>query len=623
MAPSNIKDLLTAFSPRSEYFAISSGDGRVKVWDTLKGHLQTEFSNIVSNETSGSLFPKSNERGHLSLDYKCMQWVQLGNKKKRKSGNLLLVLGTGSGDVLALDVSSGTIKWKVNDCHPGGVSSVAFSKQGYIYTGGVDGTICQLDVSSGNLLGKLQAFTRAVSSLAISPDGSKLAAAASQLKVFNCSDNKKIQKFSGHPVGVRCITFSDNGKYILSAGIGEKFIALWKINGKKKQSATCVLSMKHPPIYLTSKLIDSDKANNSSFCVLALSETGLCYYWQEKTPEELKFCKPSKISTSIDQDNLSSILSAKIQGVLSPASVMILFACGSVVKPVFEKSSVEVGVDVNFSGRHEGVLLPSRHSSSSGKELSVKVDVTSLDRANAEDATMPIAKFYDSQEKKRKSLRTDTAEFMNESSIYTKDESRSKGDEVTLCLEERLKSAGILCDGNEIKFSKPNVVTSLTPDHGNDPYCLVGTSLPAKKVKSIVLSMSPPDALKILEALLIMWRARSVDEKLVLPWISCILVCHGHFIASRGSSFHLLSTLSKMSGAKSAAIRSLLQLSGRLQLFSTQAGSGNTNKEPEFNRADESDVEDDDVDDVIYGADENMSESSSDDEDDGSEMQEL
>jgi U3 small nucleolar RNA-associated protein 5 len=31
----------------------------------------------------------------------------------------LLVLGTGSGDVLALDVSAGQLKWSVSDCHPG------------------------------------------------------------------------------------------------------------------------------------------------------------------------------------------------------------------------------------------------------------------------------------------------------------------------------------------------------------------------------------------------------------------------------------------------------------------------------------------------------------------------
>lgn len=31
-------------------------------------------------------------------------------------------------------------------------------------------------------------------------DGKILATAAGQLKTFNCSDNKKIQKFPGHPV---------------------------------------------------------------------------------------------------------------------------------------------------------------------------------------------------------------------------------------------------------------------------------------------------------------------------------------------------------------------------------------------------------------------------------------
>lgn len=38
-------------------------------------------------------------------------------------------------------------------------------------------------------------------------DGKMLATAAGQLKTFNCSDHRKMQKFSGHPVSV--IQFSD------------------------------------------------------------------------------------------------------------------------------------------------------------------------------------------------------------------------------------------------------------------------------------------------------------------------------------------------------------------------------------------------------------------------------
>lgn len=34
----------------------------------------------------------------------------------------------------------------------------------------------------------------------LTSDGKLLATAAAQLKIFNCSDRKKMQKFSGHPV---------------------------------------------------------------------------------------------------------------------------------------------------------------------------------------------------------------------------------------------------------------------------------------------------------------------------------------------------------------------------------------------------------------------------------------
>lgn len=40
-------------------------------------------------------------------------------QRKRKHASSLLVLGTGSGDVLALDVSAGQLAWRISDCHPG------------------------------------------------------------------------------------------------------------------------------------------------------------------------------------------------------------------------------------------------------------------------------------------------------------------------------------------------------------------------------------------------------------------------------------------------------------------------------------------------------------------------
>jgi len=50
----------------------------LQIWDTLKGQLQTEFADITANDALG--VRSESERGHLSLDYKCMKWVQLESK---------------------------------------------------------------------------------------------------------------------------------------------------------------------------------------------------------------------------------------------------------------------------------------------------------------------------------------------------------------------------------------------------------------------------------------------------------------------------------------------------------------------------------------------------------------
>ena len=62
-----------------------------------------------------------------------------------------------------------------------------------------------------------------------------------QSKISNSSDHKKIRKFSGHPEVVRCMIFTDDGEYILSSALGERYIVVWRIDGMEKQSASCVL----------------------------------------------------------------------------------------------------------------------------------------------------------------------------------------------------------------------------------------------------------------------------------------------------------------------------------------------------------------------------------------------
>ncbi|KAL0888137.1 hypothetical protein Bca101_012120 [Brassica carinata] len=629
----NIKDVLTSFSPALDYLALSTGDGRIKIWDTVKGQVQTEFADIASAEETNIY--TSGGKGHLSVDYTCMKWLSLERKKKRKLGTSILVLGTGGGDVLALDVASGQLKWRISDCHPGGVNAVSSStKASCIYSGGADGMVCEIDPHSGNLIRKFKASTKSVSSLSVSPDyniylptadvfavfcfllivdGKILATASAQLKTFKCSDLKKIQKFTGHPGGVRCVAFTEDGKYILSSAVGERYIAVWKTDGAKKQSASCVLALEHPPVFVDSW----GETDEKGLYVLAISEVGVCYFWYGSNAEELSNAKPTKValatgdSSSLKQHkgSLPTIFAAKLQGILKPGSANAFIASGLLVKPSFQKMVLQFGNDLVLNASKSGILLPIAQSVSKSKKGQAVNKVTTLDRAHAEDALLPIARVADLHEKKSvhpHSSDKDTDMFDQSQADYVE----------TFSMEDKLRSLGILKGTDE-----PSSLSSASVIDGLD----LEAHLPPKKLKSAVLAMEPSTAFKTLEAMVAMWQTRYL-----LPWIYSIMVNHSHYIMSQEpKNQQLLITLQKITKSRGTALQQLLQLSGRLQLVTAQinkaAGNGTHTTVHEQEIDESEDEEEDDVEEHFYNEKDNDSDLSSDDgkDEDDTLMEEI
>lgn len=626
MGSSNIRDLLTAFSPSMDLFAISAGDGRIKIWNTVKDQVQTEFTDMVGSEEMSILAKPERERGHLSVDYTCIKWFSVERKKKRKLGCSLLILGTGSGDVLALDVSAGQLKWRVSDCHPGGASAISFSRNGSgVYTAGSDGMVCQIDPLTGNLLGKFKASTKALSSMSVSPDGNLIATAAGQLKTFGSSDHKKMQKFSGHPGAVRCMTFSEDGKHILSSAVGERYIAVWRVGGSKKQSASCVLAMDHPAVFLDSRCVNSEGDDGAGLDILAISENGVCYFWFGLNIEQLQNAKPTKIS--ISSEDISSknykgalpiIFAARLQGSAQPASGQVFVAYGSLVKPSFQKILVHYGTDVKLSSSSDGVLLPTTQSLvKSKKGRDAKSGVVALDRANAEDALLPIPKVYEGRNR-NKTLSVDPDERKPDLVDSRSHDGLAKSkDDITvmevdteaICMEDRLRSLGLLSETDDI-----------TSKSMQNPGLLEGVDLESlmsqKKMKAVVFSKAPADAYKLLGLLVAMWQSGSCTGKNVLPWIYSILINHSCHLISEEPVTQTLNSLIKVCKSRGAAIEPLLQLSGRLQLVTAQINKATHPETPltrEENQMDKSNHDsEEEVDDVIYEEEDDESEISSD-----------
>ncbi|KAK4283401.1 hypothetical protein QN277_000353 [Acacia crassicarpa] len=620
MGSPNIRDVLTAFSPSFDLFAISVGDGRIKIWDTLNGHIQTEFADITSSDATGIY--AGSMKGHLSIDYTCMKWLSLERKKKRKHTSSLLVLGTGSGDLLALDVSAGQLNWRIGDCHPGGVKAVSSSANAScVYTAGADGMVCKIDCKTGSMLEKFKASSKAVSCMSVSSDGKTIATAAAQLKIFDSSDNKKIQKFFGHPGSIRCLVFTEDGKYILSSAVGERYVAVWRIDGAKKKSVSCVLAMEHPAVFLDSSCTPSRELDNVGVCILAISEVGDCYVWFGNGIEELRNVKPTKISLSLEDISSRNymgaspaVYAAKLESINDHTSGQVLLVHGLLVKPSFQKISVQSGSDIKLNFSDDGILLRLNKSLVKSKKTKDVKKVTALDRANAEDALLPIPKLYDSHVQEKQFPDSSGMEVMddsvrtNESVSMEIEDEMAKGETDVICVEDQMRSLGILDDENDLES---NIKFSSSLLKGVD----LEATLPMRKIRATVLTMEPSEAYKLLEVLLTVWQLRSSTGKYALPWIYSILVIHGHYLISRENMTHMLDSLIKMAGSRGSAVETLLQLSGRLQLVTTQINKASKNTTHSVRDPQIEESEDEDKEDYFEEEGDDASEISSDDDD--------
>lgn len=156
--------------------------------------------------------------------------------------------------------------------------------------------------------------------------------------------------------------FSEDGKYILSSAVGERYIAVWRISGGKKQSAICVLAMEHPAVVLDSRCIDNGESSDEGLYVLAISEVGVCYLWFGQNIEELRNNKPTKVSLSFEDvpsiNHKGALFAAKLQAITKPTSGQVFVAYGLPVKPSFQKILVHSGSDIRLNISNDGVLLP-------------------------------------------------------------------------------------------------------------------------------------------------------------------------------------------------------------------------------------------------------------------------
>ncbi|XP_078159370.1 uncharacterized protein LOC144555042 isoform X2 [Carex rostrata] len=291
------------------------------------------------------------------------------------------------------------------------------------------------------------------------------------------------------------------------------------------------------------------------------------------------------------------IFGARIQGLMEEACGQVVAAYGSVVKPCFERVSVCYGVDVKLEPARVGVLLPVRGRAGSQKSQDVKTQVTALDRANAEDAILPLPKLYAHDKKRKHDGLTDSTVDLKP--ILGLEPSTTVS--LPVKKEDRMRELGLL--GAKIDLSSAIGIQ-------------IEKNWSMRMIRQHVNAMSSDEVGPLFDNLVSAWRIRSAkSSNKILEWMYCLLVYHGHHILSRKSSLKLFDDLQETIVIKSGLLQELLKLSGRLQLIRKQidmAGEQTTRTQIDEVMGDaseehEDDQEDEEIDEMVYGEEEDAS----------------
>ncbi|KAI9646121.1 hypothetical protein NHQ30_005561 [Ciborinia camelliae] len=181
------------------------------------GTLQHYATGPMHNRHAQNIPPTASFPIHHNASILCLQY-----------DDEILVTGSSDSTCIVYDIKDGYKPIMQLRHHTAAVLDLAFDDR-YIVTCSKDISICIWDRRSGELVKQLRGHSGPVNAVQMRGNSIVSCSGDFRVKLWNIDTGKNIREFSGHTKGLACSQFSEDSKYIASAG-NDKVIRIWDAN---------------------------------------------------------------------------------------------------------------------------------------------------------------------------------------------------------------------------------------------------------------------------------------------------------------------------------------------------------------------------------------------------------